>query len=411
MMMHIEIDRDAVEESKKDWDIKWQKYRTDIAEESLNHIDGMGPMELRERSNWLQTEFNRIRENLPGLSNDTVPIFFLFLTAQHNSLAQSDPQILGGLMLVGELLDKCQADLVTLSTAAKADVNQPITNSAVLKFGIPIEQLKMIERSHMFILSCTNKITTRKQAQAVKSRHQISGVSRQSESEIQSSRASRSSQDISSEPEHTQAPGTEVSAMEIHPHTLVENGNDTHGASTNLGFQSGDIGHGRLLGPRINQTPQNPLTVSSSSSHLKNLTALLGIAFFGASITWSTIFSGTRGDLALISWSACLFIVGAVGAGSASMLVLPEEDIVAKHLEVRWTVRILSLLAMAHVLAGMFLVALAILVLDPAQESPRARAGRAGMQSAGGYAIAVSAVFVGVCGLVWRRYTIQTWFR
>ncbi|KAJ7792588.1 hypothetical protein B0H13DRAFT_1935689 [Mycena leptocephala] len=97
----------------------------------------------------------------------------------------------------------------------------------------------------------------------------------------------------------------------------------------------------------------------------KNLTALLGIAFFGVSITWSTIFSGTRGNLVLISWAACFFIVAAVGAAGASILGMQDENIVAMYPPVRWTVRILSLLAMVHVPAGMFLVAIAILVLDP----------------------------------------------
>ncbi|KAJ7697356.1 hypothetical protein B0H17DRAFT_1197408 [Mycena rosella] len=74
-----------------------------------------------------------------------------------------------------------------------------------------------------------------------------------------------------------------------------------------------------------------PGTISSVNSHMKNLTAVLGIAFFGASITWSTIFSGTHGNLVLISWTACLFIVGAVAAAAASMLVISDEDIVAAY--------------------------------------------------------------------------------
>ncbi|KAJ7034862.1 hypothetical protein C8F04DRAFT_1234041 [Mycena alexandri] len=364
--MHLDVDPDKLDECRKHWDLKWQKYRAELPEDSLDHIEGMGKTELRERSSWLQAEFNRIRANVPELSNDTVTLFS----------RQNDPQIPGGLMFVEELLEKYQADLVSLSKAAKTDLNQPITESALPKFEIPMEQM--------------------------------SDVSRQSESEIHSLSGSRFSQDIFSEPE--QATATEVPATEIHPHTSAENANDPLGAPTNVASQSSDISPGHLLRPRINQTQQNPLTVSSSSSHMKNLTALLGIAFFGASITWSTVFSGTRGDLVLISWSACLFIVGAVGAGSASMLVLPQ-DLVAKYSVARWTVRVLSLLAMAHVLAGMFLLALAIFVLDPAQESPRARAGRAGMQSAGGYAIAVSAVFVGVSGFVWRRHTVRTWYR
>jgi hypothetical protein len=142
----------------------------------------------------------------------------------------------------------------------------------------------------------------------------------------------------------------------------------------------------------------------------KNLTALLGIAFFGASITWSTIFSGTRGNLVLISWAACFFIVAAVGAAGASVLVMQDENLVATYLTVRWTVRILSLLAMVHVLAGMFLVAIAILVLDPGKVDIDDRGGRRGTESAGAYAISLSMVSFIVVGAVWRRYTRHTWF-
>ncbi|KAJ7613268.1 hypothetical protein DFH06DRAFT_1242811 [Mycena polygramma] len=396
LVMDIDVDADAMEEWRKDWDKKWQKYREDFPEESLDHIKGMGQTELRDRGNWLEAEFNRIRESLAGLGKDT-----------------ADPQIMGGLIFVGELLDQCQVNLVRVLTVARTDIGEPSATSVVPKFAIPMEELKSLETSYLFAVNCTSKMINLKQAQAMKAGNPLSRASPRSGSETYSPRVSTSSssQNISSEPEDETAnemptsPGPEN--IPLGRRTI------THGEQSNaVAFQPENIGPGRLFGPRIGQPQLNPLTtISSSSSHMKNLTALLGIAFFGASITWSTVFSGTRGDLVLISWSACLFIVGAVGAAAASMLVLPEEDLVAKHLTVRWTVRVLSLLAMAHVLVGMFLVTLAILVLDPAQGNPTAGAGRRGVRSAGIYSIATSVVFVGVSGAVWRRYTIHTWFR
>ncbi|KAJ7827622.1 hypothetical protein B0H14DRAFT_2813848, partial [Mycena olivaceomarginata] len=425
-VMDLDVDPDELEESKKEWALEWQRYREEILEESLDHIKGMGQAELRERGNWLvrfndfrvafirvlthlpagkEAEFTRIRENFPALSNDT-----------------KDPQVLAGLHFVGEMLDSCQADLVSVMVcilslsstevsslrmpspifkAAARNADSPLTSDSTSpKFQIPIEQLKVVERSHMFALSCMNRIMTLKQVQVLRRRHQAPAVSQQSESNDNSSIPSGLNNVYGADEETANDPRT-LPPESIH----LDGQNLTRTPPAN--FVSDDIGPGRLYGRGINQ-PQQP--ISSSNSHRKNLTALIGIAFFGASITWSTVFSGARGDLVLISWSACLFIVGAVGAAAASMLVLPDEDIVAKHIEVRWTVRILSLLSMVHVLAGMFLVALAILVLDPAQESLQAPTGRAGMRSAGAYAIAASVLSVVVSGAMWRRYTIQTWF-
>ncbi|KAF7335294.1 hypothetical protein MSAN_02340100 [Mycena sanguinolenta] len=390
-VMDLDVDPEQLEACKKEWVIKWQKYCEEFPEESLDHIQGMGQVELRERSHWLETEFTRLRENIPVLNNDT-----------------NDPEVIAGLAFVGELLDGCRADLVRVMAAGRTTDIQSASNSTPPIFQVPVEQFKNVERSHMFALSCTNKIVTMKQARAMRRQQQIPANSQHSKSNQSSLRQSMSSENLPPEADEEAAnemQGMSISALESQtlPRSLP---------ATAVTFTSNNIGQNRLYGHRgNNQRQQNPLTVvSSSSSHMKNLTALIGIAFFGASITWSTIFSGTRGDLVLISWSACLFIVGAVGAAAASMLVIPEEDIVAKYDTVRWTVRILSLVSMAHVLAGMFLIAVAILVLDPRQQSPQALAGKAGMQSAGAYAIAVSVLCVGVSGAVWRRHTTRTWF-
>ncbi|KAJ7189327.1 hypothetical protein GGX14DRAFT_580805 [Mycena pura] len=421
MVMELDVDPDALAEWRKTWESRWAKYREDLPDGSLDYIKGMGKTELRERSNWLETEFTRIRENIPVLSNDT-----------------NDPQILAGLIHVGEMLDNCQADLIGLMTAARADIGRDNADSGIVSpWQVPMDQLKIVEQSHMFALTCINKIITLKQAQVVASRNQVSIRSQTLEANVQISQIRSAASDHSQSmrsgsssprgsilsqnvaPEEDTTNDIQMSSVIAVDSNIPLNSANLLRASTlanhGVTFRSDDLGPGRFPPPPgrdTTQQPQNAATVSTSSSHMKNLTVLLAIAFFGASITWSTVFSGARGDLGLISWSAGLFIVGAVGAGAASMLVAPEEDIVAKHRAARWTVRILSLLATAHVLGGMFLVALAMLVLDPAQEGPpQARAGRLGVRSAGAYATAVSALFVAVAGAVWRRYTIRTWFR
>ncbi|KAF5342914.1 hypothetical protein D9758_015400 [Tetrapyrgos nigripes] len=93
--------------------------------------------------------------------------------------------------------------------------------------------------------------------------------------------------------------------------------------------------HGTSSATMLPNINQNQLAQQSvKSSHKTSIAALLTIGFFGASITWSTVFSGTRGNMALISWSASTFITSSVCAASASVLVTSEEEIVEKHSEI-----------------------------------------------------------------------------
>jgi hypothetical protein len=138
---------------------------------------------------------------------------------------------------------------------------------------------------------------------------------------------------------------------------------------------------------------------------------LLAIAFFGASVAWSTLFSGTRGNLEIISWAASVFIVGCTAAASASLLVETDESFMAKYIQVRWTVRILTLISAAHVLAGVILVSSAIAVLDPNVSAPAFSGSRYVMKAAGWYAVGMAMTLVISMMTVRRRYTQRTWFR
>ncbi|KAJ7574581.1 hypothetical protein C8J56DRAFT_466309 [Mycena floridula] len=149
---------------------------------------------------------------------------------------------------------------------------------------------------------------------------------------------------------------------------------------------------------------------SDAESYKTALTGLLGIGFFGASIAWSTVFSGTRGDLNLISWAASVFVVAAVCAAGGSILVGGPEDIVTRHIVARWTVRILSRLSALHIFAGLTLISCAILILDPGADNPEQRPGRGAVKAAGSYALAVSALALTVSLGVWRRYAHFSWF-
>ena len=81
-----------------------------------------------------------------------------------------------------------------------------------------------------------------------------------------------------------------------------------------------------------------------------------------------------------------------------------------KYIQVRWTVRVLTLVSAAHVLAGVILVSSAIAVLDPNASTPFSGSRRV-MKAAGWYAVGMSLSLVITMMTVRRRYTQRTWFR
>ncbi|KAG8690222.1 hypothetical protein FRC08_010597 [Ceratobasidium sp. 394] len=172
----------------------------------------------------------------------------------------------------------------------------------------------------------------------------------------------------------------------------------------------------RRLGDNDVPNPPATQTLSTAASHRSNLVSLSAISFFGAGMAWATVFSATRGDLVLISWAACCFIIGAVGAASATSLLDADGELLSRYTPVRWTVRLLAVWSTLHVFAGVMLVSAAILVLDPNAGQPGAgikggsdfavRSGRA----AGGYSLVVCAVVVLIALIIRHRYSRRTWF-
>ncbi|QRW07046.1 hypothetical protein RhiLY_06045 [Ceratobasidium sp. AG-Ba] len=144
--------------------------------------------------------------------------------------------------------------------------------------------------------------------------------------------------------------------------------------------------------------------LSTAASHRNNLVSLSAVSFFGAGMAWATVFSGTRGDLVLISWAACCFIVGAISAGSATSLLDADGELLNQYKPVRWTVRLLSVWSMIHVFVGVMLVSTAILVLDPNAEKPAAgmnggeRFGVKNGRAAGGYFLFSALAVVAIAG-------------
>jgi nitrate reductase gamma subunit len=115
----------------------------------------------------------------------------------------------------------------------------------------------------------------------------------------------------------------------------------------------------------------------------------------------------------VISWAASVFIVGCTAAASASLLVETDESIMAKYLQVRWTVRVLTLVSAIHVFIGVMLMGAAIGMLDPNASAPfsgKQEVSRHAVKVAGGYAVGMAIVSVITMITVRRRHTYRTWF-
>ncbi|KAJ7051657.1 hypothetical protein C8F01DRAFT_1376752 [Mycena amicta] len=333
----------------------------------------------------LEAEFERIKDTL---------------TSFNPTAANAEARV--GAMVVLELIEECRPTIMNVLTATRNDASGFDRQQVV-------EDVRTIQRSYDFVLSANDKATRLQwKTSRLLSQDAVQKLSATGRSET----FSEPDQDRpSNSDERLARDATRVTGVQF------ENKNS---------FRSDDIGIGRLYGRKpparsevINAQPEPVTVVSSSQSHnlsprRQNLTTLIAISFFGASITWSTVFSGTRGNLLLIAWSACLFIVGAVIASAATLLVFSEEDLLEKHDQVRWTVRVLSLISILHVFAGMLCITLAILLLDPAAQNlqgPGSPAGKMGFRAAGAYTIAAAGLAVLVAAAVWRRYSIPTWFQ
>ncbi|CAE6476301.1 unnamed protein product [Rhizoctonia solani] len=171
----------------------------------------------------------------------------------------------------------------------------------------------------------------------------------------------------------------------------------------------------RETDPEPAPAPAITQAMSTAASHRATLLSLSAISFFGAGMAWATVFSGTRGDLVLISWAASCFIVATMSAACGTSLLDVDGTLVERFLPVRWTVRLLSLCATAHVFVGIMLVSAAILILDPNTETPQGGIGGQGFnvvaeRVAGAYSLVLCGVAAISAFVVRRRYSRRTWF-
>lgn len=138
---------------------------------------------------------------------------------------------------------------------------------------------------------------------------------------------------------------------------------DARHAGRPTAVRAGRDGHrlGAVGGANVGE---DALTMSSVSSYAQTFTTLGAVAFFGASIAWSSVFSATRGNLLLLVWSATLFILAAVAAASSGLIASSDQIDLERDMGARRVLRVLALFSAALVLAGIWLLSFAAVGLE-----------------------------------------------
>ncbi|KAI0030283.1 hypothetical protein K488DRAFT_87919 [Vararia minispora EC-137] len=135
-------------------------------------------------------------------------------------------------------------------------------------------------------------------------------------------------------------------------------------------------------------------TALTSISGYGAIFATLGaISFFGASTAWTSVFSANHGDAVLLCWSASLFAISVVSAGSAGAIASSDQIDFERDTVPRRTFGMFAVLSAVLVLGGMFLMSAAAFNLDPIPDAFDARQKRL-FRAAGAVSIGVSLALV-----------------
>ncbi|KAF9018911.1 hypothetical protein BDZ89DRAFT_1164928 [Hymenopellis radicata] len=398
------LDSDELAAYAERWALKWKHYCEMFPAEEQRHFDRMSEEEIQRKAAWFESDFTRITKRVAESIADS-----------------SDCEVVSGRSFVFGLIEECHSNVVHLQSSTSTP--GPVASER-------LDTLKKVDRYHTFCLRVANELLTMTQ---LARRMPIPSVS-------------QTADDVDID---TQALSVQGGSGSFHSGRPPESPNDTWSFLYEGGTENGPIHLADMptdTGITLSQRPpgqvptlrytlpdlrrdlpapqylrrqyQPPpqpqaatVALSSAQSHRTNINILLGVSFFGASITWSTVFASTRGDMVLTSWSASLFIIGTSSASSASILLSTDEDIVEKYIAVRWTVRVLSVIAIAHILGGIIMIGVVFLILDVDMQEPTFHGGKKALQAAGCYAIVLSVILVVVGLVIRRRYTTRTWFR
>ncbi|KAL5634252.1 hypothetical protein ACGC1H_006166 [Rhizoctonia solani] len=394
---------EALEFCQKRWEIKWDYYRQ--TQEEQHMISTMGKQELLAHVRHLEAELTRLQTRFTEMD-----------------MSKASAEMTCGVQFMLSLIESQNEGLFRLKAAEMDSVAEPLE---VLK-----NEVKLIDQAYQFVTQSLDTISrlhlqqilemrTQTMDPDLESAHSISVHSELGEQKTGTD-SDRGSTYVRANPAPIPGPSRIVSSdSETAQNGVVMNEKgilqqepnwfsyppNTNGAVTEA------QGTGSVPPP----APAVTQALSTTASHRATLMSLSAISFFGAGMAWATVFSGTRGDLVLISWAASCFIVATASAACGTSLLDADGTLVERFLPVRWTVRLISLCATLHVFVGIMLISAAILILDPNVEIPQSGIGGNGFKIvagrvAGAYSLVVCGVVVIVAFAVRRRYSRRTWF-
>jgi hypothetical protein len=85
----------------------------------------------------------------------------------------------------------------------------------------------------------------------------------------------------------------------------------------------------------------------------------------GASLAWSAVFSGARGDLVILAWASSAFISGSVAAGSMGIILESDKIDFDRDMGARRAIRAFAITAAVMTFVGIVLLGIATAGVDP----------------------------------------------
>ncbi|CUA69888.1 hypothetical protein RSOLAG22IIIB_04144 [Rhizoctonia solani] len=393
---------EALEFCQKRWETKWNYYKQTQQEQHM--LVTMGKQELLAHVKHLEAELTRLQTRFTEMD-----------------ISKASAEISCGVQFILSLIESQTPGLFRLKAVEMDSVAEPLEVSKnevklvdqVYQFAT--QSLDTISRLHM---QQVLEMRTRTMDPDLESIHSISVRSEPEEQKTGSSSDRASS--VQATPISIPGPSGIVSSDRRTPRNgIVMDEKGTLQTQPNWFTyppnSNGMVTEAQETDPEPAPAPAITQALSTAASHRATLLSLSAISFFGAGMAWATVFSGSRGDLVLISWAASCFIVATMSAACGTSLLEADGTLVERFLPVRWTVRLLSLCATMHVFVGIMLVSAAILILDPNAETPQGGLGGQGFniiaeRVAGAYALVLCGVAVISAFIVRRRYSRRTWF-
>ena len=117
----------------------------------------------------------------------------------------------------------------------------------------------------------------------------------------------------------------------------------------------------------------------------------------GASLAWSAVFTGARGNLVLLAWASSAFIAGSVAAGSMGIILESDKIDFDRDMGARRSIRAFAITAAVMTFVGIILLGIATAGVDPsytAVNNMATSSSRLGMQVAGWSMIVVVVIEV-----------------